>query len=312
MILCCGESLIDFIPAALADGSAAFRPANGGSLHNVALALGRLDVPVGFVGGISTDFFGESLARGLQEAGVSLAFSSRLDRPTTLAFVTFSGNEARYAFYDAEAADRHWRLQDMPPIGAEVRALQFGCISLLREPAASAYTALMERESDRRVIGFDANIRPNLVVDEHDYRDRLDLFFHRSHIIKVSDVDLEWLAPGRNPDDLAAEWLRNQARLVLWTRGGEGATIFTRAGAVSQPARRVTVADTVGAGDAFIAGTLAALHDRGALHREALDHLSQEDVAAVLDMALAVAAVTVSRVGADPPHRADLGAYLHL
>ena len=63
MILCGGETLIDFIPVKASDGSLAYRPANGGSVHNVALALGRLGVPVGFVAGISTDFFGEALAR---------------------------------------------------------------------------------------------------------------------------------------------------------------------------------------------------------------------------------------------------------
>src|SRR3712207_6636724 len=113
MILCAGEILIDFIPTEARDGAPAYRPANGGSIHNVALALGRLGVPVGFVGGISTDFFGDSLAEGLARDGVSLSHASRLARPTTLAFVRFFGTEARYAFYDADAADRHWCLADM-------------------------------------------------------------------------------------------------------------------------------------------------------------------------------------------------------
>jgi len=310
MILCQGESLIDFIPTEARDGSLTCRPANGGSIHNVALALGRLGVPVGFVGGISTDFFGEGLARGLARDGVSLSHASRLDRPTTLAFVRFEGSEARYAFYDAEAADRHWRLADMPPIGPEVKALHFGCISLLRQPAANDFTALMEREADRRVIGFDANIRPDLVQDERDYRRRLDLFFHKAHLIKVSDADLDWVAPGGNPGELAAQWLANEARLVLVTRGGEGATLYSRNATLSRPALPITVADTVGAGDAFMAGLLAALHDRDGLHIAKLDRLADDDLAEILDFALAVAAVTCGRVGADPPHRADLASFL--
>jgi len=44
MILCGGETLIDFIPTEARDGSPAYRPANGGSVHNVALALGRSDL----------------------------------------------------------------------------------------------------------------------------------------------------------------------------------------------------------------------------------------------------------------------------
>jgi fructokinase len=197
MILCCGETLIDFIPAEAGDGAPLYRPANGGSIHNVALALGRLETPVGFVGGISTDFFGEGLAQGLARAGVSLSHAARLERPTTLAFVRFEGNEARYAFYDAEAADRYWRLADMPPIPAEVSALHFGCISLFRQPAATDFAALMEREADRRVIGFDVNIRANLVGkdNERDYRDRLELFCRKAHIIKVSDAISNGLRP---------------------------------------------------------------------------------------------------------------------
>ena len=312
MILCCGETLIDFIPTEARDGGAAYRAANGGSIHNVALALGRLDVPVGFVGGISTDFFGESLAQGLARDGVSLAHAARLDRPTTLAFVRFDGSEARYAFYDAEAADRHWRMNDLPAIPADVTTLHFGCISLLRHPAAADFAALMQRESANRIIGFDANIRPNMVgpADERDYRDRLDLFFHRAHIIKVSDADLQWVAPDADAAELASTWLAAEARLVLLTKGGEGATLFARGYTTSRPAKKVEVADTVGAGDSFMAGLLAAFHDRGRLAIEALDRIEEAELAAILDFALAVAAVTVSRVGADPPRRAELAAML--
>ena len=310
MILCAGETLIDFIPTQARDGMPAYRPANGGSIHNVALTLGRLGVPVGFVGGISTDFFGDGLAQGLRENGVSLSHVARLHRPTTLAFVTLEGGEARYAFYDAEAADRHWRLDAMPAVPSDAKAIQFGCISLLRHPAAADYEELMRREASQRVISFDANIRPGLVRDERDYRDRLDLFFRKAHIIKVSDADLEWLAPGRDPRELAASWLEAEARLVLLTRGGEGASIVGRSGAVSRPALAVQVADTVGAGDSFMGGILAALNDRGLLDRMRLDHLAERDIADVLDFALAVAAVTCTRMGADPPRRAELAGFL--
>ena len=267
MILCGGETLIDFIPVQSGDGSLAYRPANGGSVHNVALALGRLGVPVGFVGGVSTDFFGEALTRGLEANGVSTTHVARLDRPTTLAFVNFAGGEARYAFYDAEAADRHWQLSEMPAIVPEVSALQFGGISLIRLPAAQDYAELMLRQAGRRVICFDPNIRPNLVADEAGYRARLAAFFRHANVIKVSDADLHWLAPGEDAAELAAGWLATEARLVLVTRGGEGATVFARNAVASRPAVPVKVADTVGAGDAFMGGLLAALHDRDLLEQ---------------------------------------------
>jgi fructokinase len=310
MILCCGECLIDFIPTEARDGSVAYRPANGGAMHNVALALARLGVPAGIVGGLSTDLFGDKLAAGLAANGVRMEYVSRLDRPTTLAFVSFEGGEARYAFFDAEAADRHWRLEDMPAVGADLIALQFGGISLLRQPAADAYAALMEREAACRVIAFDPNIRPNLVGSDDAYRARLDRFFRRAHVVKASEADLAWLAPGRNAAELAAGWLGGAARIVLITRGEAGATAFARRGRASRLAVQVEIGDTVGAGDAFMAGVLAALHDRSWLAPEALDQLSDVNLAVMLDFASAVAAVNCARIGADPPRRSELASYI--
>ena len=116
MILCHGEMLIDVIPAEARDGTLAYRPAVGGSPGNVALTLARLEVPTGFVGGLSTDFYGEKIASTLASNGVAMEYVSRLDRPTMLAFVGLSGEEPRYAFYDQESAPRNWRLEEMPPI----------------------------------------------------------------------------------------------------------------------------------------------------------------------------------------------------
>lgn len=309
MILCHGETLIDFIPTEAGDGSLAYRPANGGSPGNVALTLARLGVPAGFVGGISTDFFGDAIVRGLKENGVSTTHVSRLDRPSMLAFVNLEKDEPRYAFYDTEAAARHWRLQDMPEIGPEVTGLHFGSLSLIRLPAAEAFAAQMRREAGKRVISFDPNIRAGLVEDEPGYRKRLEEFFRSATVIKASQVDLEWISGGADPAGLAADWLASEARIVLLTKGGEGATIFGRAGSVSRPAIPIKVADTVGAGDAIMGGLLAALHERSWLDRTAMEDLSRDDLAEVLDFALAVAAITCSRIGADPPRRAELTAH---
>jgi fructokinase len=310
MILCHGEMLIDFIPTEARDGSPALRPAVGGSPGNVALALARLDVATGFVGGLSTDFFGDQIAETLAANGVVMDYVSRLDRPTMLAFVNLDAAEPRYAFYDSEAAARNWRLEDMPPIAPAVKALHFGSLSLIRLPAANAFAALMQREADRRIISFDPNIRASLVEDEADYRARLDLFFTHAHVIKLSGADLEWIAPAEDIAALAERWLAAEARIVLFTRGGEGATIYTRGGTLTRPARKVKVADTVGAGDSAMGGLLAALDDRGALDRARLERLGETELAEILDFALAVAAITCSRVGADPPRRAEVTDFL--
>ena len=307
MILCCGEMLIDFIPTVARDGSAALRPAVGGSPGNVAVTLARLDVPAGFVGGFSTDFFGEEIVRHLKANNVSTEQVTLLDRPTMLAFVNLDGEEPRYAFYDAEGAARNWRLADMPAIGPEVEAIHFASLSLIRHPAAGEFEALMRRETEQRIISFDPNIRAGLVEDEADYRARLETFFRHAHIIKLSHADLDWIFPGANAERLAAEWLTQAARLVLLTRGGEGATVFSRQGKVSRPARPIKVADTVGAGDSMMGGFLAALTDLKSLTREGLETLGGVELAKALDFALSVAAITCSRVGADPPRREELG-----
>ena len=306
MILCHGEMLIDFIPTEARDGALVYRPAVGGSPGNVALTIARLEVPAGFVGGLSTDFFGEQIASTLAANGVAMDYVSRLDRPTMLAFVDLAGEEPRYAFYDYESAPRNWRLEDMPPIADDVKALHFGSLSLIRLPAANAFAELARREAGRRIISFDPNIRAGLVEDEADYRARLNEILHLADVIKLSGADLAWIAPGKDIAELAPKWLAAEARIVLFTRGGEGATIFARSGSVSRPAFKVNVVDTVGAGDASMGGLLAAVHDRDALSRERLEQLDDTSLSDILDFSLAVAAITCSRIGADPPRRSEL------
>src|SRR5579872_4277579 len=128
MILVAGEALIDFIPARSDGGAPAYLPRPGGSPYNVAIALGRLGVPAGFAGGISTDFFGDLLVANLRDSGVAPHYVTRLDRPSTLAFASLDQAEPRYAFYDAEAADRHWQIPEALP-GAEIRAVHVGSLA---------------------------------------------------------------------------------------------------------------------------------------------------------------------------------------
>jgi fructokinase len=310
MILCHGEMLIDFIPTEARDGTPAYRPAVGGSPGNVALTIARLGVPAGFVGGLSTDFFGERIAATLADNGVAIDTVQRLDRPTMLAFVDLAGEEPRYAFYDIDSAPRNWRLEEMRPIADDVNVLHFGSLSLIRLPAANAFAELIRREAGRRLISFDPNIRAGLVENEADYRSRLDEIFGLAEIIKLSMADLQWIAPDRAISDLASEWLAREARLVVLTQGGEGATAFSRNATVSRPTIPVKVVDTVGAGDAMMGGLLSALHDRDVLDRQRLEQLDAAQLAGILDFALAVAAMNCSRAGADPPRRAELAAYM--
>lgn len=306
MILSCGEALIDMLPRSTDGGEAAFAPYPGGSVFNTAVALGRLGAPSGFFSGLSTDLFGKMLEESLAASHVDSGFACRSDRPTTLAFVTLTGGQASYAFYDENTAGRMLSPDDLPELDNAVTACFFGGISLMVEPCASAYAALLTREAPNRSIMIDPNIRPLFIKDEAAYRERVDALIALADIVKVSDEDLAWLEGAGELDDLAIRLLARGPKLLCVTRGADGATGYTARGGFRVPAKPVSVADTVGAGDTFNAGVLAALHDRDALSKSALARLDDKTVEAALTLGIHAAAVTVSRPGANPPWRHEL------
>ena len=131
MILCCGEALIDMLPRQSAAGETAFAPYVGGAVFNTAVALGRLDIPVGFFTGISNDFFGAMLRDALSASDVSLDFVKWSDLPTTMAYVRLVDGHATYLFYDENTAGRMLTEDDLPAVGDHVQAMHFSCISLI-------------------------------------------------------------------------------------------------------------------------------------------------------------------------------------
>jgi fructokinase len=306
VILCAGEALIDMLPRQTESGEAAFAPHPGGAVFNTAIALGRLGAPAGFFSGLSTDLFGQMLDASLAASNVDAGLAVRSDRPTTLAFVTLTDGQARYAFYDENTAGRMLGGADLPPLPDAVGAVFFGGISLMVEPCGSAYEALMLREAGRRVTMIDPNIRPGFIADEAAYRARIGRMVAAADIIKISDEDLHWLeGPGDVPE-LARGLLAKGPGLVLLTQGAEGARAFGPAAEAHVAARRVAVIDTVGAGDTFNAGILAALDRACLLDKAALRRLSEDAMTDALSLAARAAAVTVSRAGANPPWAGEL------
>lgn len=298
MILCCGEALIDMLPQ-----GAGFVPHPGGAVFNTAIALGRLGARTGFFSGLSADFFGDMLRASLAEARVDASPCVTAARPCTLAFVRLVDGQASYAFYDEGTAGRMLTEADLPEVTAE--ALFFGGISLVVEPCALAYEALLQREAGRRVVMIDPNIRPGFITDAPAYRARIARMLARADIVKLSREDLDWLAPGQG-EGFVAGLLAGGTALVLVTDGQKGASAITARHRIAEPARRVAVVDTVGAGDTFNAGVLASLQRAGLLTRPALEILSSEALRAALSLGTAAAAVTVSRAGANPPWPSEL------
>ena len=306
MILSCGEALIDMLPRQSTGGETAFAPYAGGAVFNTAVALGRLGAPSGFLSGLSTDLFGQILTDSLTASKVDSSLSIRSSRPTTLAFVKLVDGQASYAFYDENTAGRMIRPEDMPALPANVGTVFFGGISLVVDPCGSAYEALMEREAPARVTMIDPNVRPGFITDEAAYRARIARMIALADLVKLSDEDLHWLEGKGDLSTLAAKVLDQGPKVVFVTEGATGAHAFTRRDAVFVPARKVTVADTVGAGDTFNAGVLAALHRAGLLDKAALAGIGAEALRDALTLGIRAAAVTVSRPGANPPWENEL------
>lgn len=306
MILCAGEALIDMLPRTTDAGEAAFAPHAGGAVFNTAIALGRLDAPVSLLTGLSRDLFGQVLEDELRASGVGTDHAIRSDRPTTLAFVKLTDGHAEYAFYDENTAGRMLQPTDMPAELPDVTAAFFGGISLPVEPGGAAYEALCTRLAPQAAIMIDPNIRRDFITDEARYRARLETMLGRADIIKISDEDLAWLAPGQTLEAAAEAFLAAGTRLVCVTKGADGATGYWSGGPTDVPAVRTTVVDTVGAGDTFNAGVMAALHDAGHLTKTGMADLTQEAVVAALTLGAKAAAVTVSRAGANPPFTREI------
>ena len=302
MILSCGEALIDMLPRTSTQGEAAFAPYAGGAVFNTAIALGRLGAPSGFFAGLSTDMLGEILADTLTASQVETQFCARSDRPTTVAFVKLVNGQATYAFYDEGTAGLMLSQDDLPTLPDAVDTLFFGGISLVNDPAASTYEALQARESAARVTMIDPNIRPGFIAGkEAPYRARIERMVARADIVKLSDEDLHWLMGPGDLTTLARAILAKGPKVVFITEGAAGARAVTATQDRFVAAQKVTVADTVGAGDTFNAGALCALHQAGALTKDRLAAVTDAELDAALLLGTRAAAVTVSRPGANPP-----------
>ena len=307
MILSCGEALIDMLPRQSTLGEACFAPYAGGAVFNTAIALGRLGAPSAFFSGISTDMLGEILADTLTASKVDTRYCARSSRPTTVAFVKLVDGQATYAFYDENTAGLLLTQDQLPDLPASVSTLFFGGISLVNDPAATTYEALQIREAPTRVTMIDPNIRLGFIAGkEAPYRARIERMIARADIVKLSDEDLHWLSGGGDVTHLARAILSQGPKLVFITEGAAGARAVTATQDRFVAAQKVTVADTVGAGDTFNAGALCALQEAGALTKARLSALNDAELDAALILGTRSAAITVARAGANPPWRSEL------
>ncbi|TKG68393.1 carbohydrate kinase family protein [Prauserella endophytica] len=306
MIVSGGEALVDLVPAESTVDLLA--PRLGGGPYNVALASARLGVPTAFLSRISTDRFGDALVERLEASNVDTSLLQRGPEPTTLAVVALDENSsARYSFYTEGTADR--LVTDPGPLPGHTTALSLGTLGMVLEPGASAYEAVLRRESERGVLtALDPNIRADMITDAVAYRARFASWLPYVRLLKLSMDDAEWLAEGAGVLEAAKGWLDAGVEAVVLTKGGDGLSVVTADGEVaSAPTVPVDVVDTIGAGDTVQAALLAWLVQQDT---QRPSDLEPADWGQALGYAARAAAITVSRSGAEPPTADELAQFL--
>ena len=307
MFLVCGEALMDVFSAGETPEGMALDARVGGSPFNVAVGLARMEQPVSFVSGISTDAFGQRLLRALQQEGVDVGTVQRVCAPTTLGVVTTNSEGVpAYAFHGEHGADRQLDPRALETLPSAARVLQFGSYAMVVEPVASTLRLLVEREHGRRLIAYDPNVRLNVEPSVPRWRAAVEWMVQRTHLLKISSEDAALLYPDEQLQALARRWLAQGVSLVVITCGSLGAVAFTARDSVRVDAVAVTLVDTVGAGDTFQAALLTWLAEHDALRPASLAGLGADDLRAALSFASRAAAITCSRRGADLPRRAEL------
>ena len=308
-----GEALIDLRVVVGTEPRTDDRPAThsytaqpGGSPFNVAIGLGRLGHRTEFVGRIAQDALGGILHRHAEHSHVALEYSGTWAGPTPAAvFDLDPDGSARYEFHlgDAHqtifAADHAARVDP-----SSVDAVHFGSIASWLPGSAEAVLETAARLRENGVfVSYDPNIRAMLMPDRTPALKSVERAITTSDVAKASVEDLEWLYPGRSTADVAYDWIGHGALAVVITHGAEGADCYTASGVTHGDSVPVTVVDTVGAGDAFMAGLLDGLAQKDALSRAGLAELFTRaaDAQQLLDDACAYAAATCTRHGADPP-----------
>jgi fructokinase len=308
VIVVAGEALVDMVPVG-EDELTPLAPKLGGGPYNVAVALGRLDVPASFLSRVSTDHFGGQLIKRLHASNVRTDLVQRGPENTTLAVVGLADDgSARYSFYVDGTADR--LVEDPGPLPEDVKAVSFGTLSLVLEPGASVYEKVLRRESKRLLTALDPNIRAGLIQDPGTYRARFRSWLPDVGLLKVSVEDAQWLAEDGDVIEIARTWISQGPAAVVLTKGGDGLSVITATGQVDVPPVKVDVVDTIGAGDTVQGALLAWLHDHDALSVEKVRALASDEWTDALTYAGAAAAITCSRAGAEPPFASELTAAL--
>ncbi|MDP0396906.1 PfkB family carbohydrate kinase [Tsukamurella strandjordii] len=302
--LCLGEALVDVV---LREGT---EPAEhvGGSLFNVACGLSTLGDPASILSWWGRDERGARIADAAARAGVEIVPGTDDAPATPLAYAHLDAEgRATYEF------DLGWQV---PPVGGLERYghLHTGSFAATLAPGADGVRDIAARIRDHATISYDPNIRPALMGTPEAVLPRITELIGLADVVKASDEDIAWLHPGEPVEDVMRRWIAAGPALVVVTRGPWGAYALLAGNRDMLHVDQLTVevADTVGAGDSFMAGLVSGLLEAGYLgSRYAARRLRSaqwSDVQPALHRAVITSALTVSRAGAHAPSRDEVEA----
>ncbi len=298
MIIVAGEALVDVVTDSEGDSS----ESPGGSPLNVAVGLGRLEVPVTLISQVGHDERGGLVVQHVHASGAELVGPPTSTGLTSVGVARLDPSGAASYEFDID-----WSLppQELPP----GHALHVGSLGTLLEPGRASVVDLVEQARARDLfVSYDVNLRESFIDDRDRVRREVHELAASCTLVKLSDEDAELLHPDLDPAETARSLLTGErTELVLLTRGAGGATAFRAGVETSASPRPVEVIDTVGAGDAFMAATLAQLHDSGVFTSPDVGLPSDEDaLVRLMRGSMEVAAITCERRGANPPRRQEL------
>jgi fructokinase len=312
MVCVIGEALIDLVmdPASAASpGPKTYLAHPGGSPFNVAIGLARLGRPAQLLARLSGDAFGRQLRAHAEANGVDLSVAVDAPEPSTVAVVSLDAHRnAGYDFYRTGTADWQWSSAELDRMPADAPWIHTGSLASWIEPGASVIAGQLRQRRDRQpvVVSYDPNIRPALLPDHRWAVGQVEKMVALADVVKASAEDLDWLYPGQPADGVLRRWRALGPSVVVLTDGSRGARFLAAGDGIGvAPARPVQVVDTVGAGDAFMAGLINALAAAG--HTGAAP-AADEAVADAVAEAILVSALTCARAGANPPTAAELAA----
>ena len=310
MISIGGENLIDLVSGDRdSQGLPRYVANPGGSPYNVAIAAARQGQQVVYLTPVSEDALGVLLADRLTDSKVTLA-APRAPHPTSLAVVSITDGIPSYAFHRNATAERQITLEglerDMP---AATQLFHVGSLALIGGDDADAWEAFFASCQNRGIMtSLDPNVRPGLITDTDGYRARIRRIMRHADIFKLSDEDLLWLYPDRSLDGALADCLADcDAALFILTMGGDGSRLFLGDIAINAPAPAIDdLADTVGAGDTYMASILCWVLENGLTSRAALAAIDEAQLTKAATRAGEAAAINCRRTGCNPPWRDEL------